>query len=131
MKSPRAALVATAIPLLLTSLPLTAGELPFNAPATERAKESAPLLHQAARALYDLPSGGALRNSNGQHISNLWLFPTADADTVFARYNATSGADPSGTEHLTVLTVRRSRIVESRELTSASPVTYASLVNGG
>jgi len=136
MKSPRAALVATAIPLLLTSLPLTAGELPFNAPATERAKESAPLLHQAARALSDLPSGGALRNSNGQHISNLWLFPTADADTVFARYNlisdqeATSGADPSGTEHLTVLTVRRSRIVESRELTSASPVTYASLANG-
>lgn len=125
MKSPRAALVATAIPLLLTSLPLTAGELPFNAPATERAKESALLLHQTARALYDLPSGAALRTSSGKHISNLWLFPTADADTVFARYNltsdeeATSGAAASATEHLTVLTVRGNRILEYRELTSA------------
>jgi hypothetical protein len=125
MKSPRAALVAAAIPLLLTSLPLAASELPFNAPATERAKESTLLLHQTARALYDLPSGAVLRNSSGQHISNLWLFPTADADTVFARYNlssdeeATSGSVASATEHLAVLTVRGNRILESRELTSA------------
>lgn len=125
MKSPLAALVAITIPLLLTSLPLPAGELPFNAPATERAKESALLLHQTARALYDLPSGAALRSSSGKHISNLWLFPTADADTVFARYDltsdeeATSGAAASATEHLTVLTVRGNRILESRELTSA------------
>jgi hypothetical protein len=125
MKSPRAVLVATAIPLLLTSLPLTAGELPFNAPATERAGESALLLHQAARALYDLPSDAALRSSSGKHISNLWLFPTADADTVFAQYNltsddeATSGAATSAMEHLTLLTVRGNRILESRDLTSA------------
>ena len=124
MKSPRAVLVATAIPLLLTSLPLTAGELPFNAPATERANESALLLHQTARALYDLPSGAALRSSSGKHISNLWLFPTADADTVFARYNLTSDGETtsdsatSATEHLAVLTVRGNRILESRELTS-------------
>ena len=124
MKSPRAALVATAIPLLSISLPLTAGELAFNAPATERANESALLLHQTARALYDLPSGAALRSSSGKHISNLWLFPTADADTVFARYNltsddaATSGTAESATEHLAVLTVRGNRILESRDLTS-------------
>ena len=121
MKNPRAPLVATAIPLVLTSLPLTAGELPFNAPATERANESALLLHQTARALYDLPSGAALRSSSGQHISNLWLFPTADADTVFARYNLTSDdAAASATEHLTVLTVRGNQILESRELTSTT-----------
>ena len=119
MKSPRAALAATAIPLLLTSLPLTAGELPFNAPATERAKESAPLLHQTARALYDSPSAAAPRTPGGKRISNLWLFPTADANTVFARYNLTSDDQAaSATEHLTVLTVRGNRIVESRELTS-------------
>jgi hypothetical protein len=118
-KSPRTALVAAAVPLLLTSLPLTAGELPFNAPATERANESALLLHQTARALYDLPSGAALRSSSGKQISNLWLFPTADADTVFARYNLTSDeAATSATEHLTVLTVRGNRILESRDLTS-------------
>jgi hypothetical protein len=125
MKSPRTTLVATAIPLLVTSLPLTAGELPFSAPATERANESAPLLHQTARALYNLPSGAALRSSSSKHISNLWLFPTADADTVFARYNltsddeATSYTPASATEHLTVLTVRGNQILESRDLTSA------------
>ena len=131
MKNPRAALVATAIPLLLTSLRLSAGELPFNAPGTERAKESAPLLHQTARALYDSPSAAALRIPDGKQISNLWLFPTADDNTVFARYNlnsdeeVASGAVSSATEHLTVLTVRGNRIVESRELTS-SPAELAS-----
>jgi hypothetical protein len=125
MKNPIAAVVATAIPLLATSLPVTAGELLFNAPATERASESALLLHQTARALYDLPSGAMLQSASGKHISNLWLFPTAEADTVFARYNltsddeATSGTTASATEHLAVLTVRGNRILESRDLTSA------------
>lgn len=123
MKSPRTALIASAIPLLLTSLPLTAAELPFNTPTTEQAKVSAPLLHQTARALHDAP--GALQLRAGQRISNLWLFPTADAATVFARYDLTSSDDitsvatGSTTEHLAVLTVREDRIVESRELTSS------------
>jgi len=127
MKSPRAALVATAIPLLLTSLRVAAGELPFNAPTTEQAKESAPLLHDTARALYDSSSAATLRLVGGQQISSLWLFPTADANTVFARYKLTSneerasGAGGSATEHLAVLTLRDSRIVDSRELTSPSP----------
>jgi hypothetical protein len=125
MKNPLAAVVATAIPLLATSLPVTAGELLFNAPATVRASESALLLRQTARALYDLPSGAALQAASGKHISNLWLFPTAEADTVFARYNltsddeATSDTTASATEHLAVLTVRGNRILESRDLTSA------------
>lgn len=115
MKNPRTAVVATAIPLILTSLRIPAAELPFNAPTTERAQESAPLLHQAARAL---------RHSLDRPISHLWLFPTADAHTVFARYNltstATSGLARITTEHLAVLTVDGNRIVESRELTSSA-----------
>jgi hypothetical protein len=131
MKSPRTILVSTAIPLLLTSLRLSAGELPFNAPETERAKESAPLLHQTARALNGSPSSAALRIPAGKQMSNLWLFPTADANTVFARYNLTSdegtefGTVSAAKEHLAVLTVRGDRIVESRELTS-SPAELAS-----
>ena len=129
MKNPRAALVATAIPLLLTSLRVTAGELPFNAPTTERAKESAPLLHQTARALHDSSPRANLPLLGGKQISDLWLFPTADANTVFARYNLTSNGDV--TEHLTVLTLRDNKVVESRELTSraAEPLSkrYASL----
>jgi hypothetical protein len=117
MKSSRTALVATAIPLLLTSLRVTAGEVPFNAPMTESAQQSAPLLHQTARALHDSPSPAALRLLGGKQISNLWLLPTADANTVFARYNL---SNERTAEHLAVLTVRGNSIVASRELTSPS-----------
>ncbi len=124
MKSSRAALVATAIPLLLTSLRVTAGELPFNAPLTEQAKERAPLLHSTAQALHDSSSAATLRLLGGQQIANLWLFPTADANTVFARYTLTSNREADAiepaTEHLTVLTVRENRVVDFRELTSAA-----------
>jgi hypothetical protein len=117
MKTARA--VLTAIPLLLSSLPLTAGELPFNAPATARAHESGPLLHQAARALGDLPTTSPLL-ARDRHISNLWIFPTADPDTVFALYDLRSKVeDADTTKHLTVLTLRGNRIVEQRELTDA------------
>jgi hypothetical protein len=121
MKSP-AAIVATAIPLILTSLRVTAGELPFNAPATEQARQSAALLHETARALHDSSSEASVRLLGDKQISNLWLFPTADAHTVFARYNLTSNEEgtsgATGTEHLVVLTVAGNRVVESYELTS-------------
>ena len=126
MKSPKAVLVATVVPLLLTALPVSAGELSFTAPATERADQTALLLHQTARALYDSQSGAVPGSSSGKHISNLWLFPTADADTVFARYNLTSDGEAGpATEHLAVLTVRGNQILESRDLTS-SPAQLAS-----
>lgn len=76
MKSHLAA-SAAAILLLAGAGPGIAAELPFNAPSTVRARESAALLHRAAHALYDLSGGGT-------RISDLWLFPTADANTVFA-----------------------------------------------
>lgn len=111
MKNLRAPLAATAIPLLLTSLPLAAGELPFNAPTTARAQESAQLLHDAARALGDLPT------ARDQHIANLWIFPTANADTVVAQYDLVSNQEgPASASHLTVLTLRDNRIVERTEL---------------
>jgi hypothetical protein len=116
MKTPRAALVATAVPLLLASLPLTAGELPFHAPDTARAQETVQLLHQAARALGEQPATSELAARDG-HISNLWLFPTADADTVFAQYENEQGG--ASTKHLTVLKVRGNRILEQKELTDA------------
>jgi hypothetical protein len=117
MKTPRAALVATAVPLLLASLPLTAGELPFHAPDTARAQETVQLLHQAARALGDQPATSGLAARDG-HISNLWIFPTADADTVFAQYELSSSEEGgASTKHLAVLKVRGDRILEQKDLT--------------
>jgi hypothetical protein len=112
MKTSRtAAAAATAvIPLLLSSLTVSAGELPFNAPHTARAQENAQLLHQAAQALGNLPD---------QHIQNLWIFPTSDTNTVFARYDV-KGESGVATQHLTVLKVDGSQIVEQTDLTAAS-----------
>ena len=119
MKTLRTTLAAAAIPLLLTSLPVSADELPFNAPHTARAQESAQLLHQAAQALGDLPATSALA-ARDQHISNLWIFPTGAADTVFAQYELSSSEQGgASTRHLTVLKVRDNRIVEQAELTDA------------
>lgn len=110
MKTLRAPLAATAIPLLLTSLPLAAAELPFHAPATARAQENSQLLHDAARALGDLPAVSTL--------ANLWIFPTANPDTVVAQYDLVSNQEgaASTTKHLTVLTLRDNRLVEQTEL---------------
>ena len=111
MRSRLAAPVATIL-LLAGSAPLIAGEPSFNVPATVRARQSVVLLDRAARALYDLsPSAG--------RISALWLFPTADADTVFAEYTLTGGRGASATDHLVVLTLRGDRIVAMRDLTEA------------
>src|SRR5579859_6853503 len=90
MNTRHAAFAAAAIPLLLTSLPLAAAELPFNAPNTARAQERAQLLHQAATALGSLP-GTSANGARDQHISSLWIFPTADTDTVFVQYEVSSG----------------------------------------
>lgn len=120
MKTTHAALVAAAVPLLLSSLPLAADELPFKAPDTARAQESTQLLHQAARALGNLPATSPLL-AGERRISNLWIFPTADDDTVFAQYDLSSSKHGGSSEkHLTVLRVRGNRVLEQRELTGAA-----------
>lgn len=112
MKTQRTAPLAATL-LLLGSAPLIAGELPFNAPGTDRAQQSAQLLNRAAHALYDSAPGTAT-------ISDLWLFPTSDRNTVFADYELRTSQQIAGpTEHLVVLTLQGDRIVSRRELTDA------------
>ena len=113
MKTSRKAVATAAIPLLLSSLTVSAGELPFNAPQTARAQESAQPLHQAAQALSD-PAAIA----KDQHIANLWLFPTGDTNTVFAQYDLSQGG--ATTQHLAVLKVSGQQIVEQTDLTDAN-----------
>ena len=61
MKRSHAALIATAIPLLLTSLRATAGELPFNAPATQPTR-----LHWSAL----IGTGDAARTPVAQRVTS-------------------------------------------------------------
>jgi len=123
-------LPTVAIPLIFTSIPAFAGELQFNVPATERAAQSAEVLARAAHAI----DGVATRE--GQ-LSNLWVFPTRDADTVFARYTLTSteatSPSTSTTDHLALVTLRDNGTVKVRELAGDGRETLhwsASIGNG-
>ena len=116
MKISRTAVATAAIPLLLASLTVSAGELPFNAPQTARAQESAQLLRETAQALSDQPA-----IAKDQHIANLWLFPTGDTNTVFAQYDLSpNGQGGVTTRHLAVLKVSDHHIVEQTDLTDVS-----------
>jgi hypothetical protein len=127
MKRSLAALaVAAAIPLFLNSPSAGAAEPSFSAPLTARAQESAELLARAAHALYASPT--AVRD---QHISNLWLFPTGDAKTVFAHYTLSSNDESkASTEQLAMLTLSGTQLVEQRDLTIAQPNWSAAIGNG-
>jgi len=56
----------------------------------------------------------------GAHISNLWIFPTSDSNTVFIHYTIDSGvrspAEFPDSEHLALLEMRGDRIFKMRML---------------
>ena len=71
-----------------------------------------------AAALSANRSGSADRTRPGARISNLWIFPTPDPNTVFVHY--TTGADGRSpaefpdSEHLALLEMRGDRIAKIR-----------------
>jgi hypothetical protein len=112
--------VAAAALLSVGALKAIAGESQFQAPATDRARETRPLLTRAALAL----NAGGVPLRAGERVSNLWLFPTADEDTVFAQYTV-SGAQTlpkiaASQGHLELIKLSGDRIVEQRDLTHAA-----------
>jgi len=62
-------------------------------------------------------SGNAKAARPGAHISNLWIFPTPDSNTVFVHYtigsDVRSPAEPDS-EHLALIEMRGDRIVKIR-----------------
>ena len=124
MKSSLAILAAASVPLLLSASRASAGEVPFNVPVTDRAQQTQELLSRAAYALNADMSVRAQRDHDVR-VANLWIYPTSDANTVFAHYTLTannnSSAGLSSTQHLDVLTLRGNRIVTQQDLTTAGP----------
>jgi hypothetical protein len=55
-------------------------------------------------------------------ISNVWVFPTGDANSVFVRYTissaATSPPGTAGSEHLALVDMRGDRIAKLRDFTT-------------
>jgi hypothetical protein len=63
------------------------------------------------------------------NVSNLWIFPTGDSNSVFVRYT-TSTAPESGvaeerSEHLALVEMRGDRIAKLRDFTSSANVILA------
>jgi hypothetical protein len=102
-----------ALALALTAAAAFAGETQFHSPTTHRAQQSQELLSSAAHAV----------NAVNRQVSDLWVFPTADRDTVFAQYVVTSkGGSAEGLtaeQHLEVLKLKGGRIVSRDDLTRA------------
>jgi len=74
-------------------------------------------------------SGNAKQTRSGAHISNLWIFPTPDSNTVCVHYttgsDVRSSAEPDS-EQLALLEMRGDRIVKIRN-SSADAGTLSTL----
>jgi len=123
MRNSLAIVAAASLPLILSAPRASAGEVPFNVPATDRAQQSQELLSRAAYALNAEVSARA-RSHRDERLSNLWIYPTNDANTVFAHYTLTANdrtsAGFSTAQHLDVLTLRGNRIVNVKDLTASN-----------
>jgi hypothetical protein len=119
MRNKVAGTIAASIPLLLNAAGAFAGDLQFHTPATSRAEQTQTLLSRAAHAF-------KVRHhrTDAEHISDLWLFPTADDDTFFVQYVVTKEEDGSTAAaprvHLELLTMNGERIVGERDSSRAS-----------
>jgi hypothetical protein len=73
-----------------------------------------------AAALSAQRSGNSAPTGTGALISNLWIFPTSDSNTVFVHYTTRSAVRSPATlpdsEHLALLEMRGERILKMRNL---------------
>ena len=93
-----------------------------HVPSTALAARSSEIIDRAVRALVAL--------EGERHITRVWVFPTADANTVFVHYRTTTtdidAHEPGPTiEHLVMLEMNGERIAKLHDLTDAPEVLLA------
>ncbi len=110
MRNNIAVLTSASAALILGVAGAFASGSQYHTPSTDRARETQPLLARAAHAV-NTSVGDA-------HISNLWVYPTADESFVFAQYDVTASSAPGAASqrHFELLKMQGDRIVESRDL---------------
>src|SRR3569832_1350040 len=114
MSTKTASMPAASIALILGTAGAFASEPDFRTPTTARAQEAQPVLARAAHAVdAGVPHAG--------YVSNLWIYPTAEEDVVFAQYVVTTNkASLSVSEqHFELLKLKSDRVIEQRDLTHA------------
>jgi hypothetical protein len=116
MRNKIAVVAAASAPLILSAAGAFASEPQFRTPSTDRARETQSLLARAAQAV-----NASAPRTGEEHISNLWLYPTADEDMVFAQYVVTTNkaSVAASQQHFELLKMKGDRIVEQRDLTRA------------
>jgi len=108
-------LVATAA-LLLTNSITTLADEPTHVPATAQSKANAAVIAKADHALRNfLPT-----------ISNVWIFATGDANSVFVSYTTgtpnESQSAVKSSEHLALVEMQGDHIATLRDLNSSASV---------
>jgi hypothetical protein len=79
-----------------------------------------------AAALCANRSANAGQTRSAAHISNLWIYPTPDSNTVFVNYkidsDVRSPSEPPDSEHLALLEMRGDRILRLRHFGTLSMI---------
>jgi hypothetical protein len=94
--------------LLLTASITTQADEPSHIPATVQSKANAAVIAKADRALRTSVSG----------LSNVWIFATGDANSVFVSYTTDTG-------HLALVEMQDDRIATLRDLNSTTDALLA------
>jgi hypothetical protein len=103
MTRPLSAALAATLLLTLGARSASAAELVVNTPAIAQSVANADLIQRASKAVREyLPAP----------ISNLWVFPTGELNTVFVRYTVET------TEHLLLVEMKGAQITTLRDFTT-------------
>jgi hypothetical protein len=103
MTRPLSAALAATVLLTLGAGSAAAAEPVVNTPAIAQSAANADLIQRASKAVRDyLPAP----------ISNLWVFPTGERNTVFVRYTVET------TEHLLLVEMKDAQITTLRDFTT-------------
>jgi hypothetical protein len=104
-----------------------AGEVPVHGPSTVTAAKAQDLIERASRALQ-------VRFA-GVRISELWIFPTADANAVFVHYKSlddtvptSGGIAPKPTGHLLLIELHGDDITRLEDFSAPPPAISARAV---
>jgi hypothetical protein len=103
---------ALVIAAALASSAFAAEPVSFNTPAISQSTTYSELITRSSHAVSDYVLA---HSAPGTHLADFWVFPTADANTVFVRYTASD----SPAEHLLVVEMSGNHIARLRDLTSA------------
>jgi hypothetical protein len=102
MNRPSSTVLAAALLLTMTAHGAFAAE-PVNTPAIAQSVANADLIERSSHAVREYVHGP---------VSNVWVFPTADANTVFVRYTV------NASEHLLLVGMNGAEIATLRDFTT-------------